>query len=248
MIIYKITNLINNKIYIGQTVKTLEQRWKEHLKSAKNNDHKHLYQSINYYGKNNFKIEIIDQANSIDELNSKEKYWINYYKSLDPNIGYNNIDGGIANPMNYNNIKDYHDSKMRSKEIREKISRTMKTLRQEKGFSQETRNKISQKLKGNQHFKGKKRTKTAIQKTSKSLFKSVYCIDLEENVLKQFNSVIEAAKWWNEEEFHRSKYKSLSNIIKKSSKENKYIRNIKWIYKLKCVETIERVDEDRVTE
>ncbi|WP_300924684.1 NUMOD3 domain-containing DNA-binding protein [uncultured Clostridium sp.] len=96
--------------------------------------------------------------------------------------------------MNYNNIKDYHDSKMRSKEIREKISRTMKTLRQEKGFSQETRNKISQKLKGNQHFKGKKRTKTAIQKTSKSLFKSVYCIDLEENVLKQFNSVIEAAK------------------------------------------------------
>ena len=81
------------------------------------------------------------------------------------NIGYNNIEGGITNPMNYENIKKYHINKMRSIEVRNKISNTMKKLRQERGFSQETRNKISEKLKGNQHFKGKKRSLEAIEKT-----------------------------------------------------------------------------------
>ena len=248
MIIYKITNKINNKVYIGQTIKTLEERWKQHLSAANNNDHKHLYQSINKYGKDNFIIEIIDQAKDIDDLNQKEKYWVDYYNSLDPNIGYNNIEGGITNPMNYETIKEFHNKRMRSEEVKTKISNTMKKLRKEKGFSEETRNKISQKLKGNQHFKGKKRTPEAIQKTSESLFKSVYCIDLEGNVLQEFNSVKEAAKWWNDNGYKRNKLESLSNKIKESAVNNKYIKDIKWIYKLNCVETIERVDEDRVTE
>ena len=96
--------------------------------------------------------------------------------------------------MNYENIKKYHINKMRSIEVRNKISNTMKKLRQERGFSQETRNKISEKLKGNQHFKGKKRSLEAIEKTKESLYKKVYCIDLNGNVLEEFNSVIDAAK------------------------------------------------------
>lgn len=248
MIIYKITNQINNKVYIGQTIKTLEERWKQHLRLTRNKDHKHLYEAINKYGKDNFTIEIIDRAQDINELNEKEKYWVDYYNSLDPNIGYNNIEGGITNPMNYENIKKYHINKMRSIEVRNKISNTMKKLRQERGFSQETRNKISEKLKGNQHFKGKKRSLEAIEKTKESLYKKVYCIDLNGNILEEFNSLIEAAKWWNDNGYKRNKWKSLSNKIKESAVKDKYIKDIKWIYKLNCVETIERVDENRVTE
>lgn len=57
---------------------------------------------------------------------------------------------------------------MQSIEVRTKISNTMKQLRKEGGFSIETRNKISQKLKGNQHFKGHKRTSEAIEKPVKA--------------------------------------------------------------------------------
>lgn len=166
--IYKITNLINNKVYIGQTIKTLEERWRAHLWCANKNDCKHLYQSIIKYGKENFSVEVIDNANDLDELNEKERYWVSYYNSLNPRLGYNNIDGGIANPMNYNSIKEYHKNKMQSIEVRTKISNTMKQLRKEGGFSIETRNKISQKLKGNQHFKGHKRTSEAIEKPVKA--------------------------------------------------------------------------------
>lgn len=248
MIIYKITNLVNNKVYIGQTIKTLNKRWKNHLDAARKNDHKHLYQAINYYGKDNFKIEIIDDAATIDELNRKENYWVNYYNSLNPTKGYNNIDGGKANPMNYNLVKEYHKQKMRSNEVKVKISNAIKQIRKEKGFSEETRKKISLKLKGNKHFKGKKRTLEAIRKTSQSLYKQVYCIDINGNKIKEFNSVIDAAKWWFDNGYKRNKWQSLSNKIKESAIKDKYIKDIKWIYKLNCVETIERIDENRITE
>lgn len=98
MIIYKITNLINNKCYIGQTIKTLNIRKQQHINSSKRDVKisQHLYSSFNKYGLENFSFEEIDSANSIDELNEKESYWIEYYKSTDPNLGYN-LKGGGAN-------------------------------------------------------------------------------------------------------------------------------------------------------
>ena len=98
MIIYKITNLINNKCYIGQTIKTLNTRKLQHINTSKRNievSH-HLYSSFNKYGIDNFIFEEIDTANTIDELNKKESYWIEYYQSTNPNLGYN-LKGGGAN-------------------------------------------------------------------------------------------------------------------------------------------------------
>ncbi len=61
MIIYKITNLVNNKIYIGQTIKTAEERLKQHIYAAtKHITNTHLSYAIRKYGQDNFKIEIID--------------------------------------------------------------------------------------------------------------------------------------------------------------------------------------------
>ena len=55
--IYKITNLINNKLYIGQTKKTIEERFKAHIKVARQHKNRYLYDAMNKYGYENFKIE-----------------------------------------------------------------------------------------------------------------------------------------------------------------------------------------------
>lgn len=92
--IYKVTNVINNKVYIGQTTDTLEKRWKRHINSAKKGSNLYFHRALIKYNINNFKIENIDQAQSKKELNDKEKYWIAYYKSYVKDFGYNLTKGG----------------------------------------------------------------------------------------------------------------------------------------------------------
>lgn len=93
-IIYKVTNKINNKVYIGQTIQTLSQRRNKHYYKANNeaNINTHFINALRKYPKESFSWEIIDQANSQEELDNKEKYWIQYYNSI--NDGYNTKDGG----------------------------------------------------------------------------------------------------------------------------------------------------------
>ncbi len=94
-IIYKVTNIINNKIYIGQTKQTLEERKYNHYYRAKHSldiTHTHFINAIRKYGETNFIWEQIDIAESAEELNQKEKYWIQYYNSV--NNGYNIQKGG----------------------------------------------------------------------------------------------------------------------------------------------------------
>jgi group I intron endonuclease len=98
MIIYKSTNKINGKIYIGQTTKNLEQRIKAHLNESKIDKNRPFLSSINKYGIDNFIFEIIDFANNLEELNDKEIYWINFYNSVSPN-GYNITGGGQGTKM-----------------------------------------------------------------------------------------------------------------------------------------------------
>lgn len=88
-IIYKRTNLINGKVYIGQTIQDLQTRM-----TCENNGTQVISRAIKKYGKNNFKNEIIDVANTREELNEKEKYWIKFYDSTNPEKGYNRNAGG----------------------------------------------------------------------------------------------------------------------------------------------------------
>lgn len=92
MLIYKITNKINGKEYVGQTTRSLKERWWEHLKPSRSKKSA-LTLAIQKYGKENFIIEEIDGANSLSELNYLEKHYIYMYKSLTPN-GYNLLSGG----------------------------------------------------------------------------------------------------------------------------------------------------------
>lgn len=70
-IIYKITNLVNNKVYIGQTKQTLKRRYAHHLSSARHRDN-YLYRAMRKYKVENFKIEQIDTAETLEQLDTKE--------------------------------------------------------------------------------------------------------------------------------------------------------------------------------
>ena len=108
MIIYKATNLINGKIYIGQTVNTLKYRKYQHIRDSKrlyhNNDHFH--NAIAKYGEESFKFEVIDTALSQEELDEKERYWISFYESNNRDLGYNEDEGGKSGGRKSQQTKD----------------------------------------------------------------------------------------------------------------------------------------------
>lgn len=92
MVVYKITNNINEKVYIGQTVQTLKRRWDGHVFPS-NEKKSVIDMAIRKYGRENFSIQVIDRGSSIDELNEKEIFWIAFFNSTSPN-GYNISSGG----------------------------------------------------------------------------------------------------------------------------------------------------------
>lgn len=91
--IYKYTNLINRKIYIGQTRQTLEQRDYKHISQL--NDNTYFHRAIKKYGRENFSLELIEDNIPLDLLNEKEIYYINYFQSFyTTGKGYNLTQGG----------------------------------------------------------------------------------------------------------------------------------------------------------
>jgi group I intron endonuclease len=182
MIIYKATNNITNKFYVGQTTQKLEKRIKEHIKESKLKTNRPFLLSINKYGVDNFTFEMIDSANNLDELNDKEIYWIDFYNSVSPN-GYNITGGGQGKKMKT------------TKELSKIIS---EGLKQSKKW-QETRNSEEYKKKREVCFigwaKGKKFTsehkekiwkknKKRILEFNKSTSKKWIIVDKDNNIIR----------------------------------------------------------------
>ena len=155
MIIYKITNTVNGKLYIGQTIQKLEKRMYNHFnykgKTA-------ISKAINKYGKENFTYEVIDTAETREELDEKEIYWIKHYNSLVPN-GYNLEHGGNKN-------------KVINEETRKKLSEVNKGENAPwygKHLTEETKRKLSESHKGKPgYWTGKKRDEETIRKISEN--------------------------------------------------------------------------------
>ena len=94
--IYKITNQVNGKVYIGQSV-NIKKRWTDHIYYAKHEKNKtsRLYLAIRKHGLDNFKFEVLEEC-SQELLDEREIYWITYFDSTDKTKGYNFYRGGQA--------------------------------------------------------------------------------------------------------------------------------------------------------
>lgn len=186
MIIYKITNNINGKIYIGQTTRSLEERLSEHKRKRK----PLISKALRKYGIENFSIEIIYEASTIDELNKKEFEFIRKYNCITPN-GYNQCEGG-GNTIGYNHTKE---AKERMSKAKSKIYTGENNPMYGKHHSDEAKKKMSEKR------KNRKLTDEWKKKIGDSCKKKVINIDTGEI----FNSIKEAAEYYNLKDTHISR-------------------------------------------
>lgn len=94
--VYKLTDLTNNKIYIGATTEGVGVRFNHHVQRANSGSQYPIHIAIREHGKDNFKIELLEMCNDLLQMNEREAYWIAILSSTNPDIGYNSkIGGGI---------------------------------------------------------------------------------------------------------------------------------------------------------
>lgn len=101
--IYKIVNDVNSKIYIGKTTRSLQTRFEEHIKNTSNYKSA-ISAAIQKYGEKHFQIQLIEDNIPDEQLNQKERYWINFYDSY--RKGYNLTPGGDGKSLSDEEIAD----------------------------------------------------------------------------------------------------------------------------------------------
>lgn len=172
--IYKIENQINNKIYIGATTRYPIQRFKEHCRDAKRFTDRPLYKAMNKYGKENFDICILEEC-SEDELEQREKYWIEKFRSF--KYGYNATYGGSGKAyVDYDVIVSLWNEGKNMSEIAKITSYCMDTI----------------KIALEDITSNKERHKAGI----KSLSKAIAMIDVKSNdIIKIFSSIRDAYRF-----------------------------------------------------
>lgn len=173
--IYKITNKVNDKIYIGQTVKTVEKRFQQH----KNNSNKSyfsqivLYKAFNKYGIDNFICEQIEEVPN-ELLDEREKYWIEYYGSF--KNGYNATYGGDGKHyLDYELISKMYDEIKDCSKIAEILNIDPSSV--------------------SKAIKSTGRTLLSNGRNTKKLPKIIHMYSLNDEYKKTFPSVQEAVRW-----------------------------------------------------
>ena len=205
MILYIITNIINNKVYIGYTTNVdIEWYWNKHFSNAKQYSTRYFYRAIKKYGRKAFKCEILERFDTYEDVRQAEINAIAKYKSniirYGNEYGYNMTDGG-----------DGHLGPI-SEETKAKISKSHFGVRP----SEETRKKMSDIKKGKaSNYKGKKtseetRKKQSLAKKGKESLrkgKSKYSIFIDpviqdrknglsyRKLAKKYNIPLNAVRW-----------------------------------------------------
>lgn len=204
--IYKITNILNGLVYIGQTKYNAINRYNAHMNTYKNT---RFYNSIHKYGSKNFILEILEDNVPVDKLDEREIYYIALYDSY--HNGYNETIGGNGT-IGYHFTGEDRKKKsnsmkkawknpnipLTSKERNEKISKANKG----RPKSIEHRNKLSKLAKGRtgdkNAFYGKHHTKETNKKISDANSIAVDMFDKDMTLIKTFSSGREAARYFKE--------------------------------------------------
>lgn len=195
--IYKITNNINNKIYIGKTENSIEKRFKEHCSDAfkEKNEKRPLYAAMRKYGIENFSIEKIEETNIPEK---RETYWIEYYGSF--KNGYNATMGGDGKKyLDYNLICETYNQTKNLKKTAELCNCCTDSVR----------NILSQ-------YKIEIMPSTEINK--QELSKMINQYDLNNNYIKTFSSYSEAARWLVDNNYAKGDIRGILSHIRDCAK------------------------------
>lgn len=173
--IYKITNNINNKIYIGKTENSIEKRFREHCMDAfrDRNEKRPLYAAMRKYGIENFHIELVEETDNPEE---REIYWIGYYDGYTK--GYNATIGGDGKLLyDHNLIATKLKEGKYANEVAKEIGCCVDIV-----YQVAKNNNIELKNRGNEDFIQKRKSISAFSKQNNEFQKS-------------FESTAAAAQW-----------------------------------------------------
>lgn len=219
--IYLITNLINGKQYVGQTIRGYLHRWKGHCMYANRKVDRTSPQLIDKvidkYGIENFKVELLETV-PIIQKDIKEQYYIEKYDTY--NNGYNLTIGGDYNPMTDINVKNKHLQKMQSLEHRLKVSKSVRdrltpelrklygegTKNRWNNWSLEERNNC---IKGFNNYNNSRKQKVAI-------------VDENDNIIEVFESCADACKYCNKPTKEAGHILLVCDKFNKNGKRAKY--------------------------
>ena len=248
--VYIIINLINGKKYIGST-NNFSRRKGEHLWMLTNNKHKnpHLQAAINKYNIENFVFNILEKVENTSELYIREQFYLDKYKTYDKSIGYN-ICKNAATPNTEKNKKqvtqyDFEGNKIKTFNSLAEVARNLNCnysaiSNAAKGKSKSSQNYIwifdfeySIELLNNKletiKYKDSLEKKLELaknpKKINKSKFKPVLLYDINNNLIAEYESVLEASRQTN------CSTESISGFCTGKYKRN--FKNMKWKYKEK---------------
>ena len=207
--IYVITNKINNKQYVGKTIQSVKERFKEHKYRSKYGTHNHLplYAAIAKYTINNFTIEQKEEV-EINLLDDRESFWIKELNTLAPN-GYNLTLGGEGTI--------YHDR-----------LEILKLFEQDLSFTDIVR--ISE-ASSSTIYRIEEEYGVKPKRKDSHKFKTVYMFSLEGELLQQFDSVLDAIQYLEDIGIKLSVNSAKTNILKCCRKEPKRKTAYKYIWR-----------------
>lgn len=231
--IYKIRNLLNGKVYIGQSI-DINNRFRVHkniIRSTKVFRHL-LYKAFNKYGIENFEFNVIEHVEDTNLLDQREQHWLDYYNSYNPEYGYN------LRPKAESNrgikLSDEHKLKIglsnsgrkHNNETIKKMAETRRKLWQDsiyKNKQQTVKHKGRFKKGYIPYNKGKKLSEEHIKNISKGhLGQKAWNkgVTVTEEKLKEMSAI--SKKLWNDPEY-RQKTKEAQKIYYKNIKNNNII-------------------------
>jgi group I intron endonuclease len=260
--VYKITNNVNNRIYVGITTESIQERWKKH-KSASRYEDTYIYRAMRKYGIDNFSIEMIEETNDLSE---REQYWISKLNTLKPN-GYNLTIGG---EKLYGENNPFYGKK-HTLETKMKLSRISKLRIKDKNHfygkhhTDETKSIISLKNSGKIHskeykeymkeintgennpFYGKSHTDETKKKISqKNMYKNIIMLDSNKKYIKTFETMSDIHEYLIQNNLCKStiKYENVVKYISISNRDDILKYKHYWIIQQKGVTTTENTSYD----
>lgn len=248
--IYKITNKINNKIYIGQTTQPLNSRWTQHKAKAKRKNLSttnfigSLYYDMNKYGAENFEIECLETCLE-ENINDREIYYIRILNTLAPQ-GYNLSGGGkgiTGYKFSKEGLKRLRDSQKKrwesmSNEERfawgRKISEATKGIRKTEAHKKKISDFAKTRVGGKNPFYGKQhsekfKNQQRERMKGNNFKKGVKVICKKDDFQKEFNSYSDASYWLIENNHTKSKNRtSVTTTIKEGVVSGKKRYGFVW--------------------